>query len=285
MKKYTYEQNGLTMRETKWGILLSANAVVLELIDLLNEKAKYLGSVFGRTVFIGQGLNLTKDHIVEKITVKRFPFIRPALVPFVTNEDHAQFELTSTERFIVNKAKLSSSEQNLLISNGVKLFDPDSTRKVPPVLILPRGIGRHYCTLNRINAFSASAVDIYDYSNNMKEEDKLNLWIYLNSSVCWLLREVSGRKNLGGGMLKAEATDLKKFPLYMNFQRQNLVLSIYNQLIKRSAMPILEEIQTIEHQQIDNLVFNYLGISNELRKNIITELVTQVENRQGKSRT
>ena len=34
---------------------------------------------------------------------------------------------------------------------------------------------------------------------------------YLNSTLGWLIREISGRKIFGGGMLKAEASDLKSY--------------------------------------------------------------------------
>lgn len=284
VKKYVYPQASSVMKNTKWGMLLSANVIVLQLMDLLAQKASELESVFQNSVSVGQGLNLTKDYIVDEELVKQNPLIRKALIPIVTNEDHAQFVLVQTKNFLVNNDLLNLSQRESLLTKGIRLFDPNSTSKIPPVLILPRGIGRHYCTLNYANAYSASAVDIYDFSGRITEKEKFNLWLFLNSSICWLLREASGRKNLGGGMLKAEATDLKKIPIYLNFDRHSEIQDIISELSQRAALPIIEEIQTTEHQKIDQIVFDYLDIPNEMRTRIFNELIEQVLSREGKPR-
>ena len=83
------------------------------------------------------------------------------------------------------------------------------------------------------------------------------LWIYFNSSIFWLLREISGRKNLGGGLLKSEATDLKVFPTYFKFDLQKSQVNT----IERDIFDTLTEIKSSEHQKFDQIVFDYLGLS------------------------
>ena len=83
---------------------------------------------------------------------------------------------------------------------------------------MPRGIGgRFYCSFNEFRAFSYSFVEVYLQPELWATPIHYGLWAYMNSSFVWLYREITGRKNLGGGMLKAEATDLKTLPLGIDF--------------------------------------------------------------------
>ena len=150
---------------------------------------------------------------------------------------------------------------------------------------MPRGIGRHFCSLNSVNAFSASFVELYDNLENLNEEAKFNLWLFLNSSIAWLIREISGRKNLGGGMLKAEAIDLKAFPLYYEFDQFSSIKKIFSKLKDREALHTLDEIRTTEHAQIDDIVYGYLGINRNLREVLKSLLVKKITERSEKSKT
>ena len=233
---------------------------------------------------IGQGLNLSKEYIVTHEFVRNNS-LRHAAIPFVTADDGAPFVLHSTANFLIDKSKLKKDENKFLSSRKVKSFDPKSTDKIMPILFLPRGIGRHFCAMNIAPAFTSSGVDIYDYKQSTTEEVKLNLWLFLNSSVLWLLRELSGRKNLGGGMLKAEATDLKSFPLYMQFNQQNEIIMIYEALSKRQAKDTIEELFSAEHKQIDKLVFNHLGLSLDVQNKTIAYLEKLINERHAKSKS
>ena len=86
------------------------------------------------------------------------------------------------------------------------------------------------------------------------------LWAYMNSSLVWLFREVTGRRNLGGGMLKAEATDMKALPVGFDFDFAEGAKDLYNRLQHRDPLPLQEEINTSEHLLFDRLVGEHLGI-------------------------
>src|SRR5204863_2720178 len=137
---------------------------------------------------------------------------------------------------LIDKAKVERALHASIKKAGISLFDTQSTRKNPPVLIMPRGVTRHFCALNPNKAFSGSGVDVYDLSGNVSEEIKLNLWLALNSTVCWLWREISGRKNLGGGLLKAEAVDMEALPIYMDFGRTKEIRRIFGTLKNRDSL-------------------------------------------------
>ena len=186
---------------------------------------------------------------------------------------------------MINREKITKGQKNKLHKKGYRVFDFDSTSKIVPDLIMPRGIGRYYCSINKVGAYSSSSVDIYDNDNKMDLRKRLNLWLFLNSSASWLLREISGRKNLGGGMLKAEATDLRYFGVYFEFDEFDKIKSIYKRLSERHADEILVELTTPEHKTIDEIVFDHLQIPNNKRSLIVEHLANFVGRRAAKSRT
>ena len=101
------------------------------------------------------------------------------------------------------------------------------------------------------------------------------LWIYLNSSFVWLFREITGRKNLGGGLLKAEATDMKMLPINFNFGFAHEAKQVFGSLKDREPMPVSREIYTDEHLFIDDMVADYFGFQDKL-EDIRNGLIEQV---------
>lgn len=148
---------------------------------------------------------------------------------------------------------------------------------------MPRGIGdRHYCTFNLCGALSFSAVELY-LPNDLWESDlHYCLWAYLNSSLVWLFREVTGRKNLGGGLLKAEATDLKALPILFQFDFHITAREVFESLRGREPLPIFQELYTEEHLHIDEMVANYFDCSGEMEC-IRSVLLEQVKGRVSKA--
>jgi len=282
-----YKYSDKLLADTKWGILLSSGECVLDLLELLKQKGIFLGQIKGRKVSIGQGLNLQKDYIVGSTSIKKYPFLAHAKIPFMTSSDGAPFELDGTEKYLIDGSKLSQKQVAQLRSEGIRVFNADVTSKTTPILILPRGISRHFCAMNKACAFSSSFVDVYDSEGTLSVDSAiaLNLWLFLNSSIAWLLREASGRKNLGGGLLKSEAADLNQFPIYFEFNRSSEILDVYNRLKNRQALETIAEIDTPEHAKIDDLVFAFLKASGSLRAQTIDTLKNKISERNKKSKT
>ncbi|NMC60495.1 MAG: hypothetical protein GYA51_14090 [Candidatus Methanofastidiosa archaeon] len=282
-RKYNYDDELLF--DTKWGFLLSSSNQTLQLLTKMKKLYVSIEKIKNSQLSYGQGLNLAKDYFVDKSVIEYFDNESDALIPIFTNEDDALFEISHTHKYIINQSKLTQIQKEQLIKKNIRLFNPNSTKKTPPILIMPRGIGRHYCAINQINCYSSSCVDIYDDQGELNKEIKLNLWLFFNSSIAWLFREILGRKNLGGGMLKAEAVDLDDLPVYFEYQESNRITSILNKLKLRRIMPTIEEISTIEHQQIDDIVFNSLGLTVIERMQIQNELIQIITMRNSKSLT
>ena len=151
--------------------------------------------------------------------------------------------------------------------NGVRIFDEITSKREKPSLILPRGIGaKHFCSVNACNGYSASCVDFYVCNNNKSYIN--NLWLFLNSTLFWLIREISGRKSLGGGMLKSEAVDLKQFPIYFDFECDNEIETLQKESIGYKVANAVEEELTPLHSKIDNLVFEKLNIPINMQQYI-----------------
>ena len=225
----------------KWGPLFSMPEFYQ---DALTEL--YAKQVSESFVQFGQGINVPKSRLnVPGSTI-------PVMVKDV------QFAADSSDGMVV-ASDISVNRLNKI-----------------PALIMPRGVGeRYYCMFNRCRALSYSAVELYLADNLWESDIHYCLWAYLNSSFVWLFRELTGRKNLGGGLLKAEATDMKALPINFSFEFGRQAKEVFDSLSRRAPMPVSEEILTDEHLRIDQLVADHLGFA-EIQDSIRETLVKEV---------
>lgn len=245
--------NSSLLRKYKWGFIFSTDT---KLISLLEKMSTMQNEEFARKISIGQGLNITKDKILRNESSKT--------APYYISECGALYSWNNSETF-VSKSVASA------------------TRKIP-LLILPRGLGTHFCCMNELGGYSSSYVEIYENAD-LTESEKLNLWLFCNSSLLWLLREYTGRCNLGGGMLKAEATDLKSLPLCFDFGNSSEIKTIYK-LAKSQKVPskIEDAVNSEVHKRIDRIVFDFFCLPSE--NNFVTDmLIARFNWRNKKSKT
>jgi type I restriction-modification system DNA methylase subunit len=234
----------------KWGVVQKADD---RLIQIMESLFKYEDRQLAQKISIGQGLNITKNHIIFSES--------KSVVPYFTSEEGPQYVWT---------------ESSCFVSPSVA----SSTRK-KPLLILPRGLGTHFCCINQCGGYTSSYVEVY---GNINEDEMLNIWLFCNSSLLWLLREVTGRTNLGGGMLKAEATDLRSIPICYDFRSHHRIAKLYNHLKSHHmSTNLLDTLQESNHMEIDNIVLSSLGLENE-KEYIIQQLIKMVNNRMKKSK-
>lgn len=244
------------LSDFKWGLLFFTEKQFMDLLLKASKKGSPLNQQSGFS--IGQGVNTTKNNIVEKSD--------PNNIPIFIAEDGAPLVWTSPTAY-VRKSVISKD------------------RKIP-VLIMPRGVGsRYYCAFNCIDGYSASYVDIYT-TGKRDSDDVFRVWLFCNSSFACLLRESSGRTNLGGGMLKAEATDMKFFPLLCRFSNMKEIKEIYEQAKSYEVPGNIENSVTDEiHKKIDAIVYEYLEFTQEEQTYIKNQLIETVKKRTEKSKT
>ena len=191
-----------------------------------------------------------------------------------------------SNNFLINKKNCSKKDIKVLEIEKIKTFDPSSTSKKPPKLFLPRGVSdKHYCTLNLNDSFTDSAVDIYfnkEFGNY--EERLLNFWVFLNSSIFKLYRELSGRKSLGGGLLKAEATDLINLNIYHELKNFKKIDKLFQIFKEKEVENIEDTLNNKYYLDLDDIVMNHLKISKYSEK-IRKLLLDKVNLRHKKSTT
>jgi adenine-specific DNA-methyltransferase len=276
-----FSYKDIFLKKYKWGVLHNSDSFILDLLENLEKKAKTIDKIPSNAIFkFGQGLNLKKSNFIPINILNKYKIQTISCYPILYSG--APFRLCSSDWYIVRKNLIDKDTKDRLEKDGYDVFDEKSTTKNPPILILPRGISRHFCCLNRASAYSLSGVDVYCSSNLNIEEEVLSLWCFFNSSLFWLLREISGRKNLGGGLLKSEATDLKEYPIYMPLEIKK---EDFKSLFEREAMDTLDEIFHKEHQKIDKIVFDYLNIRSEDRERCIKYLYDAITLRASRSKT
>lgn len=268
------------LKEMKWGFIFGTDETLFNIIAKANAKGKCISQL--SDFDIGQGLNLKKSNVVDSSVIASYGINESALIPFYVTEEGARYTWHSCSHYLISKKNLS---KDIKLPKEHELFDETATRKTPPVLILPRGIGaRHFCCYNGTNGFSSSCVDVYSTSGTKLTDDVLRLWTYMNSSLFWLIREISGRKNLGGGMLKAEAVDIKSFAIMFAFDKIDDIKHLFDISTKDEILNAPEEIYTDWHKQLDTIVYDYLELTNEEREYILSAFVDTVNARYKKTK-
>ena len=223
----------------KWGHLIAMPEFFADALRDMGAKENRRG-----IVKVGQGLNFPKSQLRHA----------DASVPVLVKD--VQFVAAAASSCV--PPSIARSEEKI------------------PALIMPRGIGdRHYCMFNRCRAFSYSAVELYLPVDLWESNLHYCLWAYMNSSMVWLYREVTGRKNLGGGLLKAEATDLKTLPLEYDFNFAKEAHAVFDKLAKRTPLPVEQEVYTEEHLAIDEVVSQFFGLErcqDEVREALVEQV-------------
>lgn len=227
-------KNVYVRQEQKWGHLF---AMPQYFERLLFNMATNETSHKGYGIKFGQGINISKSDY---------------------NTQGASLPV------IVDNAKFVAQKPDSAIDPS---YLPDSRIGKVAALIMPRGIGtRHCCTFNSCRAFSYSAVELYLPDEHWESDLHYCLWAFLNSSLVWLFREITGRKNLGGGMLKAEATDMKSLPISFDFDFSCSAKDVFENLKLRDPRSVFEEIHTTEHIAIDDMVAQYFDCKKEMNQ-------------------
>ena len=273
-----YAKDDKTILLNKWGFLYRLPIWMPDVILKIQSQARKEQG----TLNFGQGLNITADHAIPKKDLPTLGLDEEWCVPFFRKKN--SFVITETEDVLVDLKYLSASARKLLETKGYKGIDFTTTRKVPAKFVLPRGIGRHFCAMNECSTYTHSYVEIYP--QGLTQEEELAVWAYCNSSLFWFLRELSGRTNLGGGMLKSEATDVSRLPFpYKTIAPFSAdILKAKTMLESRSPHGTLIEASTTEHSLIDEIVLKALGLS-DLSKNIRGGLISSIRYREEKSRS
>ena len=266
LQRYEYSNKKL---QYKWGFLFQIPKWLFKVLEVL--ESEIVGS---RNIEFGQGLNITSDHAITYGDACEIGVPKSALLPFCKKT--CSFHIDNPSLYIIDHGGINKTLLKKITQNGFKVFSSEKSRKVPADFIMPRGIVRHYCAFNEIKAFSDSCVEIY-LNHDFSLKDRYSIWAFCNSSLYWLLRELTGRTNLGGGMLKSEASDVSKIPI--PFTKLNpfyhTIKEIHKNCSLREPLESKEEVLTCEHNKIDQIISEALNIrkyENRIRNTLIERI-------------
>jgi hypothetical protein len=260
----------------KWGTIMYTDNAIFDILTNIIEEGKKSDQSF---YTVGQGINEKKSVFIP-IAEKNDLIDNKNIINAVYKEYeylYSSFEYVLYHSFVKNTKDL----KYLAKINADELFAGKEFKRKYPSIIMPRGIGAtHFAGLLTEKTLSNSFVDIYLPDD--EEEKKLNIWLFCNSSLFFLYREISGRKNLGGGLLKSEASDIKVFPLYFPIAKKETLLSILKRIGKPENLRV--RLTTDIQKEIDALVFSYFGIENH-GELVIQELLLLFDFRLKKAQT
>ena len=279
IKRFSYDDN--LIKFNKWGFLFNSDLEFIRLISSLNQKGKKEKDL--NWLKIGQGLNITKDYAYSICMLPK-DIQYEEIIPYLNVDECGYYVWDQSNTFLISNKTMNSSRLKDLKKDNYVIFDERKSKRRRPALILPRGIGaKHFCSINRNCGYSASCVDIYVDFDKKKEIN--NLWLFMNTTLFWLIREISGRKSLGGGMLKAEAVDLKQFPIYFDFKAKSKIEELIKESLNIKVDNAAKEIYSELHQKIDQLFYDELNIDEATQLYIKNRFIEKFNERTKKSRT
>lgn len=150
--------------------------------------------------------------------------------------------------------------------------DQFSLRRAPLLWPDLRG-GRHFVVWNRDGLpFEHTFYGLEPHDSGQVEA----LALILNSSWVWLMVEIFGRKNLGGGAIRLVKSDLSRLPV----PRMNVDFSgLGNGILRRPIENWRTELGKSDRQELDRAVFDHLGMGDFMEdcRELLAELIIQRE--------
>lgn len=286
----------------KWNIYLRAPDVYFKIMnksDNFVPLANYMDD-FYRGVTTGA----TKFFVLKKRSAKKFGieprFLEPILhstkeikkpilksddvenVLFNSNLDKIEMRGTKALSYI-NMGEIKNINKITTIRGRKRWYDAGLHQ--PPNLIIPRFYGeRHFTVYNK------QYTQIEDSFFGIRPKPNiptLLLAAYMNSTLFALTKELYGRVNLGEGVLTIYGPEWKIIPV-LNFDKLNSdqkekMEKTFLQLSRREILPIEKEVQSKDHKQLDEIIFDVLNLSKAERYEIYESLVELVKERYTKA--
>jgi type I restriction-modification system DNA methylase subunit len=222
-----------------------------------------------------------RQEVAEKFKIEK-RYLRPGLMR-PRNNNFFELLPTHLDRFFFtvgeDKAMLKGTGALSYIKHGEQLkIHMGSTYKNKALwykfesrkaadLILPCGIGdRIYCSQNKAQAISSNSFTEIRLKDGKHSEA---IWAFFNSALGWLLTELHGRSSMGGGMLKADPTDIRKMQVVAPDRFRKSILPMLKDLLKRPVGTVEEESVAQDRRIIDDYILGtLLGLSPQEQEEV-----------------
>jgi methylase of polypeptide subunit release factors len=153
-------------------------------------------------------------------------------------------------------------------------------------ILLPKSCGYSFRTILTTNLIPVdNNVYCFVFDSEPSDKELVGMTLYLNSTIVALLRELYGRSNLGQGGLKTEGVDWSRMP---SPDRDTLVeiaeeYSRTEELFDRRIEKIWEEVNEDDKKELDRVIFDLIGVDEELVSELQDRTVELVQARKEKA--
>ncbi|MEM3063960.1 MAG: DNA methyltransferase [Candidatus Nitrosotenuis sp.] len=262
----------------KWGgKYLSAPDIFYIILEKCKTKITTLGKLTSKT---------------QRNTLQNFGKIIKVKENYSKNNNYPYLSsVRDVESIKVNPKDLPVS----IMKNGKKLI------KYPiPDVISNRFLGKRLFFIEGGNFVVSDNFFVGFLKNQYDKEEVVAL---LNSSLSLMLTEIIGRKNLGGGLLTIYGPELKNLfllnPQKLDKNTKTRINSIYQKISRRKIKSIFSELgidplkpireqdpkPSQDRSELDKIVFDELGLSNEERKEVYWAVCEMVKQRLEKAKS
>ena len=285
----------------KWNIYLRAPDVYFKVMDK-KDKFKPLARLAELKYGIKTGA--TDFFVLKKGSAKKFGielrFLEPILhstkelkkiilkeedlenVLFNSKLEKIKMRGTKALSYI-NVGEIKGINKVVSIKGRKKWYDA-GLQTAPQIIITQFYGDRHFAVYNK------DAVQIENTFFGFTPKEGVSPFLlaaYLNSSLFALTKELYGRVNLGEGVLTIYGPDWKAMPVLdltklTKTQKADLEKS-FLRLSKREILPVKKEVEMKDHQNLDNIIFDILGLSKTERQEIYSSLKELVKDRSTKA--
>jgi hypothetical protein len=159
-------------------------------------------------------------------------------------------------------------------------------REVAPLSFNKGPWDRHFIPVNMANAFTDQQVYII---LPRLQVDILILGAVANSTTWWGFLETTGRANFGEGILWIAVYEAAQMPLLnpevITPEKQERLLSAFASLGPRDVLPVVDEIHQPDRRELDEVVFDVLGLTPGEREAVYEAVVNLVRARLERARS
>lgn len=296
------EKGKLEWRGAKWGKYLRAPTVYFKII---RQKDKLKPLIEQADIRYGIKTGNNDFFYLSHKAAKSFGLERTFLKPLLRTKDFARVEARYKDVnnfvLVVNRAKPELRNTNVLkyIQMGeVKELDKLSTcasrkhwydvgvRKPAAMFWSKLTYQKHLVPFNEAESF----VDCNVYEITPKDESLAKaLCAVLNSNLYAMFAELAGQKGLGEGANAMMVYDLERLPVIEVAKLDKQVIKrlekALDRLARRDIGPVIDEITKKDHQSLDDIIFDILGLSQKERKEIYSSLKDLVLERTTKAKS
>lgn len=127
--------------------------------------------------------------------------------------------------------------------------------------------------------FFTKAFSNNNFHNIYSENRTKSIWLYMNSSISWLIQQLVMRSNLGEGAGKIETYELADFPV-INIDLEDVDIDLGESLTLKEVFGDLSSINVVNEnrRQLDNLILEKIGYKNKKeREGVLIELYRAIQ--------